>query len=1039
MGDGVRARSSAGAVVLKSLYELVGEPSYARMIERSELNGTPLSVGTISNLLSGRVSSRPRTVRAFVSACMDLKRANVAWPDGQRTLQEWLDVYNRACGADQTDPPRPDVQSRPVRVGIPPVSAEALQPRAELVARVTRAMLDGRTPVLTHPVRVLSGLGGVGKSQLAAHYAGQEWRDPATDVIVWATATSTRGIVEAYAEAASRLFGGSADAEQAAVDFLRWAASTSKRWLIVLDDLQVPGDLARWRPPTTATGRTLITTRYRGAALDRGDFEVIPVDVFSAEESRVYLRERLERHPHLKSGTAPGAELDDLAEDLGHLPLALAQAAAYMINELTPVARYRTMVMDQRRLLDELVPDRDELPDGHPNTVAATWSLSIQRANVTSPAGVAWPLLQVAALLDPAGIPEAVFAAEAVSNYVNHHTRLDRPLGADIVRRGLAVLHRYNLITVDPAHPEHGITVHNLVQRATRDAAAPGARASARDDSSPLPESLCRDDLAYAVADALCDVWPQVDTASDIGIALRANAAILAIHGGDALWDPVAHPLFARVGHSLSDAGHLSAARAHVLEVRDEAIARRGPDHTDVFNARSDLAYLRAQAGDPEGAAAEFGVLLEELRHRPEAHIGHVLDVRVHLAQLQAQAGDLVGAVAEFEALVDEHVRVWGPENSRTSTVRYSLAMLQADTGDFAHAIPELEKQLAEGLAVLGPTHHQVLTRRNNLARVRGEAGDAAGAVSEFERLLSAMVPVMGPHHPNTFLTRVNLGAMRGLAGDPAGAVAELETLLNEQLSVLGPDHPDVLTTRSNLAEWRSVSRDVDQNVIEFENLLAEHSRVMGPDHPRTLAAGTHLANWLQEAGNHAEAVLERTNVLNGLLRALGPEHPTTLNARGQLVSTRHAAGETLDVAELAELAELMARVKGPEHPDTLAIRNNLVASRREAGERVDKEEFEDLLRLMVRVLGPDDPNTLTTRVNLAERQGELGDAVGAVTEFTRVLAGRMRVYGADDVRTQRIRARLAHWSAVSRDTADAKTEPDDVTATNERKNGPAD
>ncbi|USX56334.1 hypothetical protein [Lentzea sp. HUAS12] len=258
-----------------------------------------------------------------------------------------------------------------------PLPAAAFQPRMELVALLGRVVDEGKTAVLAQPTHrtahVLSGLCGVGKSQVVALYARQQWHDPEIDVIVWASAAAVSGIVEAYAEAAVHLFGGGGgDAEQDARRFLRWAASTPKRWLIVLDDLHVPGDLAGWRPPMTSIGQTVITTRYRGDAFDREDIELIPVDVFTAEESLAYLRERLSGHSHLVPET--DAELAGLAVDLGFLPLALALATAFIVNDATPVDVYRGLVADQRRRLQDLVPAKDELPDGHQATIDATWA-----------------------------------------------------------------------------------------------------------------------------------------------------------------------------------------------------------------------------------------------------------------------------------------------------------------------------------------------------------------------------------------------------------------------------------------------------------------------------------------------------------------------------------------------------------------------------------------------------------------------------------------------------------------------------------------
>jgi hypothetical protein len=69
---------------------------------------------------------------------------------------------------------------------------------------------------------------------------------------------------------------------------------------------------------------------------------VVDVGVFSAGESLQYLTEKLEAGV-LKSELVR-ADLEALASDLGHLPLALTQAAAVIIDEGFTRAEYRRLV-----------------------------------------------------------------------------------------------------------------------------------------------------------------------------------------------------------------------------------------------------------------------------------------------------------------------------------------------------------------------------------------------------------------------------------------------------------------------------------------------------------------------------------------------------------------------------------------------------------------------------------------------------------------------------------------------------------------------
>ncbi|MFD0261020.1 hypothetical protein ACFVH7_22485 [Kitasatospora indigofera] len=128
---------------------------------------------------------------------------------------------------------------RPVRVGAVPPPATAFQPRTGLREEIDRLRARHATVVLT---QVLSGGGGVGKSQLAAACAHRAHAD-GVDVLVWVNAAETSQIVATYATAAHRVGVPGADGQDADSDaaaFLDWLAVTDRTWLVILDDLTRP-------------------------------------------------------------------------------------------------------------------------------------------------------------------------------------------------------------------------------------------------------------------------------------------------------------------------------------------------------------------------------------------------------------------------------------------------------------------------------------------------------------------------------------------------------------------------------------------------------------------------------------------------------------------------------------------------------------------------------------------------------------------------------------------------------------------------------
>lgn len=671
-------------------------------------------------------------------------------------------------------PPRSDV-SWPVRVGVLPQPADCYQDR-DADEQVLRVLAAGETAVLAPSVTaVLSGLGGVGKTQLAARHARRAWADSAVDLVIWVAAVSRGAVLASYAEAAARLLVSvdHLDAERAAAALMAWLGATRRRWLMVLDDLQDPADLHGLWPLHTETGQLVVTTRRRDAAVARADRRLIEVGVFTPAESVAYLGTKMPAY----AGTA---DLTHLAQDLGHLPLALAQAAAFIADKpLLTVAGYRDRLADRRRVLAEVLPARRELPDEHRDTVAATWSLSIERANAMTPAGLARPLLEIASLLDPAGIPTALFTSSAVTRHLAS--------GIDEASDALGCLNRLSLITLNTAQPARAVRVHALVQRTTRDAITP-----------PRVEVL-----THVIADALHEVWPDVEFDSALGQALRSNTSALSTVAGTALWNPRGHPVMFRAGRSLIEAGLARDAESHFRHMRDQALRQLGADHPDTLIVRHDLAHSRGEAGDASGAVAKLAeVLVDRLRVLGPDHPATLTTRHAH-AFWRGRAGDASGAVIEFAEVLVDRLRVLGPDHPDTLTTRHSHARWRANSGDAHGAVTELESVLADRLRVLGPDHPSTLVTRHNLAFWRGETEDADGAVTEFELLLADYHRMLGPDHPHTLATRHNLAYWRGRSGDVPGAVRGFESVLADRLRVLGPDHPDTHASHDLLAHWR--------------------------------------------------------------------------------------------------------------------------------------------------------------------------------------------------------------------------------------------
>ncbi|MGY1763307.1 FxSxx-COOH system tetratricopeptide repeat protein [Geodermatophilus sp. SYSU D00779] len=308
--------------------------------------------------------------------------------------------------------------------------------RDGMLTELRRRLHAGEAPLM---VQALYGLGGVGKTQLFTEYAHRFAAD--YDLVWWIDAEQPVLIPEQLAALAAQLGLPSGPKVTDTVERLLAELRGRDRWLLVFDNTERPADIAAYRPG--GAGHLLITSRNPGWGALGGRLEI---DVLTRAETIALLRARI---PGMSEELA-----DELAAELGDLPLAAAQAAGYLEQTDLPPADYLRRFRTRRAGLLA----RGEVV-GYSGRIDTTWALSLERLRYEDPAAV--QLLELAAFLAPEPIPLPLFTG--------HPELLDEPLRGtagdpDALADTVGALVGYSLARRSP----DGFQVHRLVQAVIR-------------------------------------------------------------------------------------------------------------------------------------------------------------------------------------------------------------------------------------------------------------------------------------------------------------------------------------------------------------------------------------------------------------------------------------------------------------------------------------------------------------------------------------------------------------------------------------------
>jgi tetratricopeptide (TPR) repeat protein len=717
---------------------------------------------------------------------------------------------------------------------------------------------------------ILSGLGGIGKTQAALEYAFRFRSDYQT--VLWVRAETTETVLEDYHVLAElfQLPEQSTTQQSVLVAAVKQWFLAHTSWLLICDNVENP-ELLQMVLPEAQSGHILLTARSHSGGKLGVPVPVPPLN--EAESERLLLvRARLlaSDAPLEVAPPALRAEATRLVRQFDGYPLALDQAGAYIEETSCRLTDYLRRYATQRSSLLNL---RGSGGYDHPESVLATLSLAFDQ--VLEASSEAAELLKLCAFLYADTIPEAILSLSGNTLGPMLSTLARDPL---LLESAMKVLRRYSLLQRDSI--AQTLSIHRLVQVV-------------------LQESMGKEErkswIERLIAAYLC-IFPSYEQAVQEGGGVQARCQPYLSHAlicaellqeAGIASEAAAEFLF-RIGYYLQLYGALEQAIPLMEQAHQMAMARLGSNHERVAFYCNQLGLVYLEVNDDQHAESCFWLALAMRERALGAEHPSVAESLWPLASLLTGQGRFLQAQALAERALVVKEQALGSTHYEVGLVLNILGPILMYEGNYAQAEQILQRAQRLFEQALAPDHFFLASTKMHLVGLyyRQTAYIQAGilcqqAVELYERHLGSNHPLLASSLRVKGLIAVAEQHYRQAADCFRKSIQIYGKLLipdrcNQALSLLYYGEVSLLQGY----KWR-----MKQMVGQALGLLGETTRLLHPDYQDIVHALLLVGDRLVAQGRklQAQGCYHQASTIGA--RALAPEHPVILQCQNRLAT----------------------------------------------------------------------------------------------------------------------------------------------------------
>ncbi|KAF8850178.1 hypothetical protein BDZ45DRAFT_679979 [Acephala macrosclerotiorum] len=813
-------------------------------------------------------------------------------------------------------------------------------------------------------ILVLHGVGGIGKTQLAAQFA-KSYRDQFSAVF-WvngktesALRTSLAAIIDRIPSASGlhkdKLSGDEGSTEMAIRIVIRWLGlSGNFRWLIVFDSIDSQSQSADKSIDSDSQSPSLAyDIRKYLDLMNHGSVIITSRLSYMSQLGKGMTISSLTLDEGLQVLRSINSHIDDegalnLARRLDGLPLGLSHAACYMAQKgISPhqyLQRYNEELAGRKKLLEH-VPRLSS----YNVSLMTTWEMSLAAVQDENPFAIKF--LMLSSFLHNADLHFELFRHSPVPNgdwlyeiaqsedffldqievlsnfsflqpndgtdpvsYSIHpvvqdwgRDRLQKMEWIDNLRRCISI--------VGAAVPSKGSTEawetrRRLISHADRCAELLDKYPDSKFEAFPLLGRFGRLYFDYHRLGDAERVYKRALGAYRLGLGPKDSATLNTMNG------------LAMVHQSQ---GRLAEAKKLLQATLDGYQEKKALE--DIFGVCMNFACIYTDEGDLHRAELILRKAIEHLGVSTSVHQKQLSSVLFNLSRVFKQQGLLIDAENLLELVLQRYRKVLGPHNISVYDCMNNLGNIYKDQGRFLDAEDAFQTAIAGYSKILGPDHVMTLMVSDSLhdLRVPMTRENLDERVKSCRRILKKQEDARGLRSLAALGCMVNLGMSLSANGEFKEASLTLQQAYQNLSENFGPNHSHTISALSGLGCLYGKQKRLIEARSFLQSALARSEEVHGREDPRTLHILCNLADLCNDERRSEEAEAIFLKVIRSYEKMFGVDNVSTLGVvqrlgRFYLNNGRMAEAE----CNLAKALQGFRKVLGTNHSHTLNVAEEL-------------------------------------------------------------------------------------------------------------------